>query len=101
VQTQFKNFLQNKYSKPSETNQLTVGKTTTEQKNFQTGQPPRSGKSDFLEENSDAVRALARQMVVKNDNTGGRHKKVGSELWKSLGEGEQTHWQCIAAQKAR
>jgi hypothetical protein len=56
---------------------------------------------DFLEENEDAVRALARNTVVKNNNGGGKHRRAGSELWDLLGFEGQAHWQCIAALKAR
>jgi hypothetical protein len=101
VQTQFKNFLQNKYFKGSEVSTPTGAETTAEWKLFQTGQRPRSGKSDFLEENADAVKALAQQMEVKRGNAGGRHRKAGSDLWKSLGEDEQACWQRVAALKAR
>jgi hypothetical protein len=47
------------------------------------------------------VRSLSRQVEAKNNNAGGRHRKAGSELWNSLGEDEQAHWQRVATQKAR
>jgi hypothetical protein len=97
VQTQFKNYIQNSYFKTSEAGEP----TNAGLKHSRGTQRPRSGKSHFLEENDGAVKALAQHMVVRNDNGGGRHRKAGSELWKSLGEDGQAQWKRVAALKAK
>jgi hypothetical protein len=94
---QFKNYIQNSYFKTPGAGES----TNAEPKPFRGTQRPRSGKSHFLEENDDAVKALAPHMLVRNDNGGGKHKKAGSELWKSLGEIGQAQWERVAALKAR
>jgi hypothetical protein len=90
VQTQFKNYIQNSYFKLPEARELKMPEVKV-----------RSGKSHFLEENDDAVKALASHVVVKNGNGGGRHKKAGTKLWNSLGEDGQAQWKRVAALSAK
>ena len=97
MQTQFKNYIQNSYFKTPEASES----TSAELKHFRAAQRPRSGKTHFLEENDNAVKALAQHMVVRNGNGGGRHRKAGSELWNSLGEDGQAQWKRVAALQAR